>query len=142
MKIQTLLSGSLLSILGILMFLPAFSCSAGGSSVDDEQLDTLLSKSLQDAGFSGLIGQSLENKLGRKVNTDLSETGRLLWFDSATGLNNDNSCGGCHSPSNGLAIPSPLQLELRTMASSVQIGQAHETSAGLLWPSTVLSIPH
>src|SRR6185503_4310277 len=27
--------------------------------------------------------------------------GRLLWFDTLTGLNNDNSCAGCHSPTRG-----------------------------------------
>jgi cytochrome c peroxidase len=27
--------------------------------------------------------------------------GRMLWFDTITGLHDDNTCGGCHSPSNG-----------------------------------------
>ncbi|HLH54665.1 MAG TPA: cytochrome c peroxidase, partial [Verrucomicrobiae bacterium] len=27
--------------------------------------------------------------------------GRLLWFDTLTGLHNDNTCGGCHSPTRG-----------------------------------------
>ena len=31
----------------------------------------------------------------------LADLGRLLWFDTLTGLNNDNTCGGCHSPTNG-----------------------------------------
>jgi len=25
----------------------------------------------------------------------------MLWFDTITGLNNDNTCAGCHSPTNG-----------------------------------------
>lgn len=31
----------------------------------------------------------------------LADLGRLLWFDTVTGLNNDNNCSGCHSPANG-----------------------------------------
>jgi cytochrome c peroxidase len=30
-----------------------------------------------------------------------ANVGRLLWFDTITGLNGDNACGGCHSPTNG-----------------------------------------
>ena len=29
------------------------------------------------------------------------DTGRMLWFDTITGLNDDNACAGCHSPTNG-----------------------------------------
>jgi cytochrome c peroxidase len=28
---------------------------------------------------------------------------RLLWFDTVTGLNDDNSCAGCHSPTTAFA---------------------------------------
>ena len=31
----------------------------------------------------------------------LADFGRLLWFDTITGLNDDNTCGGCHSPTAG-----------------------------------------
>ena len=31
----------------------------------------------------------------------LDPTGRLLWFDTFTGLHNDNTCAGCHSPTRG-----------------------------------------
>ena len=31
----------------------------------------------------------------------LADTGRLLWFDTILGLNDDNSCAGCHSPAAG-----------------------------------------
>ena len=29
------------------------------------------------------------------------DKGRLLFFDTVTGLNNDNNCSGCHSPTHG-----------------------------------------
>lgn len=64
-------------------------------------LDQELSKLLHDEGFTGKIGQSLESRLGRKIDPDLAKLGRLLFFDTITGLNNDNTCAGCHSPTNG-----------------------------------------
>jgi hypothetical protein len=45
--------------------------------------------------------QTLTKRLGRPVDRRLADLGRLLWFDTVTGLNDDNSCGGCHSPTNG-----------------------------------------
>src|ERR1041384_2943580 len=64
-------------------------------------LDQDLSARLQQLGFTGKIEASLEQRLGRHVDNRLANLGRLLWFDTITGLNNDNTCGGCHSPTNG-----------------------------------------
>jgi len=64
-------------------------------------LDEELSKLLHDAGFTGNIQRSLESRLGRKIDPELANLGRLLFFDTITGLNNDNTCAGCHSPTNG-----------------------------------------
>jgi hypothetical protein len=36
--------------------------------------------------------------------------GRLLWFDIIGGLNNDNTCGGCHSPTNGFGDTQPMAI--------------------------------
>lgn len=63
----------------------------------DQQLRTLLAA----AGFTGRIESTLESRLGRHLDRQLADLGNLLWFDSLTGLNNDNSCAGCHSPTNG-----------------------------------------
>lgn len=35
------------------------------------------------------------------VDRRLADVGRMLWFDPITGLNDDNACAGCHSPTNG-----------------------------------------
>jgi cytochrome c peroxidase len=43
----------------------------------------------------------LERRLGRPLDRRLANLGRLLWFDTITGLNDDNTCAGCHSPTNG-----------------------------------------
>jgi cytochrome c peroxidase len=37
----------------------------------------------------------------------VADVGRLLWFDTLTGLNNDNSCAGCHSPTRGFGDTQP-----------------------------------
>src|SRR4029079_10334516 len=35
------------------------------------------------------------------IDNRLADLGRNLFFDTLTGLNNDNNCSGCHSPTNG-----------------------------------------
>lgn len=65
------------------------------------QIDRDLASVLNEAGFSGRIESTLESRIGHRVNAQLAKIGRFLWFDTITGLNNDNSCGGCHSPTNG-----------------------------------------
>ena len=65
------------------------------------QLDQQLKAALRSAGFTGQIEATLERRLGRRIDRQLAELGRLLWFDTITGLNNDNTCAGCHSPTNG-----------------------------------------
>jgi cytochrome c peroxidase len=64
-------------------------------------LDATLRQVLTDHAFTGTVGQSLEERLGRPLDPALADLGRLLWFDKITGLHSDNTCGGCHSPSTG-----------------------------------------
>ncbi len=64
-------------------------------------LDATLRQVLADAGFTGTVGSSLEQRLGRPLDPALADLGRLLWFDKIGGLHSDNTCGGCHSPSTG-----------------------------------------
>jgi cytochrome c peroxidase len=64
-------------------------------------LDAQLQVALRNAGFTGTVGSSIERRLGRPIDPDLANLGRLLWFDRLGGLHDDNTCGGCHSPANG-----------------------------------------
>jgi cytochrome c peroxidase len=64
-------------------------------------LDATLARVLNDAGFTGEIESTLERRLGRRINPTLADLGRLLWFDPLHSLRHDNTCGGCHSPTNG-----------------------------------------
>jgi cytochrome c peroxidase len=65
------------------------------------QLDKQLVSVLEQLQFTGKVQSTLVQRIGRDLNPDLANLGRLLWFDTVTGLNNDNTCAGCHSPTNG-----------------------------------------
>jgi cytochrome c peroxidase len=66
--------------------------AAGGGALDDA-----LRSALDGHGFTGRVGQSLEARLGRKVDDGLADLGRLAFHDSLLALADDNSCAGCHS---------------------------------------------
>jgi len=64
-------------------------------------LDEALNAAFAEHGFTGTIGSTLEQRLGRPLDVRLAHVGRLVFFDPVTGLNDDNSCSGCHSPTTG-----------------------------------------
>ena len=63
----------------------------------DATLDNTLSAVLGQHGFTGRVGQSLEERLRRKVDNQLADVGRLAFHDSLLALGDDNSCAGCHA---------------------------------------------
>src|SRR4029453_1553131 len=78
----------------------------GGLSValwadSNKGLDAELGRVLTAHGFTGKIESRFRDKLGRPIDRKRANLGRLLWFDIIGGLNDDNTCGGCHSPTNG-----------------------------------------
>ena len=66
-----------------------------------DDVDAALREYLANLGFTGRVAQTIEPRLGRKIDNQLADVGRQLWFDPIHGLNNDNTCAGCHSPTNG-----------------------------------------
>jgi len=70
-------------------------------SSPDKTLNGQLEAVLAQHGFTGAVESTLETRLGRRIDHQLAETGRLLFFDTAVGLNDDNNCSGCHSPTAG-----------------------------------------
>jgi cytochrome c peroxidase len=70
------------------------------AKADHDPLDQELSARLGQLGFTGRIEATLEQRLGRHLDQRRANLGRLLWFDTIGGLNNDNTCAGCHSPTN------------------------------------------
>jgi cytochrome c peroxidase len=64
---------------------------------ENDALNEQLTAILNSHGFTGRVGSSLEKRLGRKVDNQLADLGRLAFHDSLLGLNDDNSCSGCHA---------------------------------------------
>ncbi|HEX5836537.1 MAG TPA: cytochrome c peroxidase [Anaerolineales bacterium] len=86
-----------LCLLGLsIMAMPPQRASAQVPSLDEK-----LQAVLRQAGFTGRIESTLEQRLGRRLDLQLADLGRMLWFDTLTGLNDDNACAGCHSPTAG-----------------------------------------
>lgn len=81
-----------------------------GAQANDAALDQQLQAALASAGFTGRIESTLETRLGRHIDQQLADLGRMLWFDTITGLNGDNTCGGCHSPTNGFGDTQPIAI--------------------------------
>src|SRR4030067_10576 len=71
------------------------------ASAQVTSLDKELQAVLREAGFTGWMESTREHRLGRRLDLPLADLGRNLWFDTLTGLNNDNACAGCHSPTAG-----------------------------------------
>jgi cytochrome c peroxidase len=78
------------------MLLPSV---AAGSRKDP--VDVELIARLKSFGFTGRVESTLTRRLGRPLDERRADTGRLLWFDTILGLNDDNACAGCHSPATG-----------------------------------------
>jgi cytochrome c peroxidase len=91
-------------VLAVLVMTPT--TLLGGS----DGLDVQLRAQLEQQGFTGRIQSTLKDRLGRPVDPRLANIGRLLWFDTITGLNGDNTCAGCHSPTNGFGDSQPIAI--------------------------------
>jgi cytochrome c peroxidase len=100
-----------------LLLQPAGQRVAQAASVaadDGGDLNSELAAVLSAAGFTGNIQQRfqqrIEANLGRPLNPELADLGRLLWFDKIHSLHHDNTCGGCHSPTNGFGDSQPMAI--------------------------------
>jgi len=84
-------------VIGGTMLLTRETAASGDNNLLDDQLSMVLSQHR----FTGTIGSSMEQRLGRKLDNQLADLGRNLFHDTIVGLNNDNSCSGCHSATAG-----------------------------------------
>lgn len=75
-----------------------------------DELDIQLYSILEQNGFDGLIQEQLEIKLGRQLNYAKVNLGRLVFFDPAFGLHQDNSCAGCHAVTAGFGDSQPIAI--------------------------------
>ena len=90
---------------GILTCLSSAVLADGSTVLDDE-----LAHVLAAHGFTGRIESTFHAKLGRPIDRKRANLGRLLWFDIIGGLNDDNTCGGCHSPTHGFGDTQPIAI--------------------------------
>ncbi len=88
----------------LLMLTPLHGDERSGSNPDRE-----LVRLLKSRGFTGRVEQSLESRLERRVNPELADLVRNLFFDKILSLNGDNACAGCHAPSIALLAGSTTQ---------------------------------
>ena len=82
-------------VVGGAIFLTQRTSAVGGDHVLDDQLSTVLNHH----GFTGRVGSSMEQRLGRKIDNQLADLGRNLFHDTIVGLNNDNSVRRLKGPS-------------------------------------------
>ena len=73
-------------------------------------MDAALRRDLARLGFTGRIGERWRRGSAGAVDPQLADIGRQLWFDPIQGLNNDNTCAGCHSPTNGFGDTQPIAI--------------------------------
>ncbi len=86
-----------LAVIGCGLFTLSPQSAADNRRTPDQQLEVVLTQH----GFTGRMAATLEQRIGRHLDNQLAELGRLLFFDTIMGLNNDNNCAGCHSPTSG-----------------------------------------
>ncbi|HZN37276.1 MAG TPA: cytochrome c peroxidase [Planctomycetota bacterium] len=83
---------------------------AAASAQSTPSLNAQLQQVLLLQGFTGAIESTLETRLGRPLDPNKADLGRLLFFDNALGLHKDNSCAGCHSPAFGFGDSQPMAI--------------------------------
>src|SRR5436190_19418106 len=100
--------------LGMVLYACALIPAAFASGTGDGAIDRDLAAVLSAAGFTGDIEHTfqtrLRSNLGRPIDAKLADLGRLLWFDKLHSLHQDNTCGGCHSPTNGFGCTQPMAI--------------------------------
>ena len=91
----------LLALASGVLPLPVPASSKGSDDAVPEDIDAQLVAILTKLPFTGKMESTLEQKLGRKIDPKLVKVGQMLWFDTVTGLHDDNTCAGCHAPAFG-----------------------------------------
>jgi cytochrome c peroxidase len=98
--------------------LPGVSTTVAAAGKKSGGMNRELREVLAQAGFTGDIERTykkrLKESLGRPINPKLAELGRLLWFDNFQSIGRDNTCGGCHSPSNGMGDSQPMAIGVQS----------------------------
>lgn len=94
------------------LFAPLVLVLLSTTMIDDthgqEWLDSALQEVLEAHNFTGNIETTLPERLGRPLDPELIDLGRLLFFDEILSLHDDNACAGCHTPAFGFGDPQSI----------------------------------
>jgi cytochrome c peroxidase len=118
--------------------------------LNDSELDGKLAAVLANAGFTGNIEQifreRIEANLGRPINPKLADLGRMLFFDKIHALHHDNTCAGCHSPTNGFGDTQPMAIGVQNnnLVGPDRVGPRNQRRSPLvvntaLYPAVMLN---
>jgi len=88
-------------LIGVAGLLLGATLLSSANAAQPDRLEDRLARVLREAGFTGRVQQSLEPRLGRRLDPKLVKLGQKIFFDNIMGLHRDNSCAGCHSPAAG-----------------------------------------
>ena len=108
MSRNTLIDSAVLALFVTLAGLVAPSVARAEARGAD--LDRSLAGVLKAHGFTGRMQEQLEARLGRKIDPDRADLGRLLFFDRILAVKGDNACAGCHSPAHGFGDSQPIAI--------------------------------
>ena len=120
---------------------PATGELQGGAARKDTAVDEELARLLASHAFTGRIAETLETRLQRRVDRRLADLGRMLWFDTITGLNDDNTCAGCHSPLQGFGDTQSIAIGIDNNQIEARAERARAINDDRRWCSTRRSIP-
>ena len=103
-------AAAVIAVLALVIGTPFGGFTGCTAAASDTPLDRELAGVLRDQGFTGRMQEQVEKRLGRKIDPARADLGRFLWFDRITGLKLDNTCAGCHSPTNGFGDTQPIAI--------------------------------
>jgi cytochrome c peroxidase len=125
---------------GIGFLAAAFVAGIAAAPLDADDLDGRLLSLLARHGFTGNIEATLETRLGRPLDRDLVDLGRLAFFDNLNGLHRDNSCAGCHSPAFGFGDTGSMAIgvDSNRVAGPNRVGPRNQRKAPMVVNSAFL----
>ncbi|MFL6415760.1 MAG: cytochrome-c peroxidase [Bryobacteraceae bacterium] len=88
--------------------------SGGSDNSGPGNIDSQLATILNRLKFTGRMESTLEQRLGRKIDPKLAKVGQMLWFDTVTGLHDDNTCAGCHAPAFGFGDSQSIAIGIQS----------------------------
>gem|GEM_PF-274028 len=109
--------GSSCLLIGIVLGLvnPDLQAASGNSDNSGQgNVDSQLASILNRLKFTGSIESTLEQRLGRNLDHKLAQVGQMLWFDTVTGLHDDNTCAGCHAPAFGFGDSQSIAIGIQS----------------------------